>query len=186
MQHGSTKMSFDRASSMKNLAKLKKENVAQQALYVHWFAHANELVFKDATTLSPMIAYAQDFCEDLYALVGVYPARVLLFESIQKDMEVDQSILRLKNLSKTRWTTRGVASEVIIKRRDALRETLNKLANDKTATPECRAKSQGLIKKDQSFENMFQTVCLKEFSSLLEMNSKLLQSSKITTELRGL
>ena len=138
---------FDGASSMKNLAKLIKENVAQQALYVHCFAHANELVFKDATAQSPMIAYAQDFCEDLYALVGIYLKRVLLFESIQKDMEGDKSIVRLKNLSKTRWTTRGVASEVIIKRRDALRETLNKLANDKTATPECLAKSRGLIEK---------------------------------------
>ena len=97
-------------------------------------------------------------------------------------MEGDKSILRLKNLFKTKWTTRGVASEVIIKRRDPLRETLNKLANDKTATPECRAKSRGLIKKVQSFENMFQIVCLREFSSLLEMNSKLLQSSKITAE----
>ena len=95
------------------------------------------------------------FCEDLYALIGVYPKRVLLFESIQKDIEGDKSILRLKNLSKTRWTTFGVASEVIIKRYDALRETLNKLANDKTATPERRAKSRGLIKKVQSFENMF-------------------------------
>ena len=76
-------MSFEGASSMKNLAKLIKENVAQQALYVYCFAHANELVFKDATALSPMIAYAQDFCEDLYALVGVYPKRVLLFESKQ-------------------------------------------------------------------------------------------------------
>ena len=94
-----------------------------------------------------MIAYAQDFCEDLYALVGVYPKRFLLFESIHKDIEGDKSILSLKNLSKIRWTTGGVACQVITKRRDALRETLNKLANDKTATPECRAKSRGLIKK---------------------------------------
>ena len=106
-------ISFDGASSMKNLAKLIKENVAQQALYVHCFALAYASVFKDATALSPMIAYFQDFCEDLYAFVGVYPKRVLLFESMHKDMEGDKSILRVKNLSKTTWITRGVASEVI-------------------------------------------------------------------------
>ena len=185
MQHESKKMvgmSLDGVSSMKNLAKLIKENVAQQALYVHCFAHANKLVFKDATALSPMIAYAQDFCENLYALFDVYPKRVILFESIQKDMEGDKSILRLKNLSKTIWTMRGVAFEVIIKRHNALRETLNKLAIDKTATPECCAKSRDLIKRVQNFENMFQIVCLRKFSSLLEMNSKLLQSYKITVE----
>ena len=173
---------FEGASSMKNFAKLIKENVVQQQLYVHCFAHANELVFKDATALSPVTAYAQDFCEDLYALVSVYPKRVLLFENIQKDMQGDKSILRLKNLFKTRWTARSVASEVIIKRRDTLRETLNKLAKDKTATPECRAKCRGLINKIQTFENIFQIVCLREFSSLLKMNSKLLHSSKITVE----
>ena len=44
----------------------------QAWLYVHCFAQANELVFKDATELSPMIAYSQGFHEDLYALVSIY------------------------------------------------------------------------------------------------------------------
>ena len=81
-------MSFDEDSSIKNLAKLIKENVAQQTLYVHCFAHANELVFKDAKALSPMIAYAQDFCEDLYALVGVYPNEFYSLKAYKKIWKV--------------------------------------------------------------------------------------------------
>ena len=57
-----------------------------------------------------MIAYAQDFCEDLYALVGVHPKRKhtnyslysLLFESIQKDMEGDKLILTLNSYPRVR------------------------------------------------------------------------------------
>ena len=73
--------------------------------------YANELIFKDVTELSPMIVYVQDFCENLYALVGVYPKQILLFKSIQKDIKDIKSILRLKNFSKTRWTKCGAASK---------------------------------------------------------------------------
>jgi hypothetical protein len=75
-------------------------------------------MFKDATALSPLIAEAQNLCEDLYVLVGVNPKRVLLFENIQKEIddcsESFSDIQRLKNLSRTRWTTRGSAAAVLI------------------------------------------------------------------------
>lgn len=64
-------MAFDGASAMKRLAVLVKDEVCKHALYIHCFAHCNELVFKDATSLSRMVADAQDFCEDIYALAGV-------------------------------------------------------------------------------------------------------------------
>ena len=75
---------FNGASSMVRLAGLLKENFGDNIIHIHCFAHCNELVFKDATALSPLIAEAQDLCEDLYVLVGVNPKRVLLFENIQK------------------------------------------------------------------------------------------------------
>ena len=113
-------MSFDGTSSMKNVAKLIKSEIARQALYVHCFAHCNELVFKDATAISPMIACAQDLCEGLYALVGISPKTILIFEDIQKYIDEDASVVRLKSLSITRWTERGLSYDVIIKKRDAL------------------------------------------------------------------
>ena len=100
---------------MKNLAKVIKSQVAAQALYVHCFDHCNELVFKDAMAISPIIACAQDLCKDLYALVGISPKRILIFENIQKYIDEHASVIRLKSLSKTRWTARGPASDVIIR-----------------------------------------------------------------------
>ena len=140
---------FDGASSMVRLAALLKENFGDNIIHIHCFAHCNELAFKDATALSPLIAEAQDLCEDLYVLVGVSPkrARVLLFENIQKEMGDDSDALRLKNLSRTRWTTRGSAAVVLIKKTRELQEALEILSKDPTVSPECRAKSRGMLDK---------------------------------------
>ena len=86
-------MAFDGASSMKNLAMLIQNRVSKHALYVHCFAHCNELVFKDASSLSSIISDGQDFCENIYVLAGVSPKRVLLFQNAQKEMpEVPGSV----------------------------------------------------------------------------------------------
>ena len=68
---------------MVGLATLRKENFGNNMIHIHCLAHCNELAFKDATALSPLIAQAHDLCEDLYLLVGVSPKRVLLFENIK-------------------------------------------------------------------------------------------------------
>ena len=133
---------FDGASSMVRLAAPLKENFGDNIIHIHCFAHCNELAFKDATALSPLIAEAQDLCEDLYVLVGVSPKRVLLFENIQKEMGDDSDALRLKNLSRTRWTTRGSAAVVLIKKTRELQEALEILSKDPTVSTECRAKSR--------------------------------------------
>ena len=110
-------MAFDGASSMKCIARMIEEIVNQHAMYFHCFAHCTESIcsFKDATFHSPLLDNSQDLCEDLYALVGATPKRVLLFQKIQKETERDCSTTRMKNLSRTRWTTRGPAAEVIAK-----------------------------------------------------------------------
>lgn len=117
---------------MARLATLMKEKFGDNIIHIHCFAHCNELVFIDATTLSPLIAEAQDLCEDLYVLVGVSPKRLLLFENIQKEIadssESFSEFLRLKNLSPTRWTTRGSAAAVLIKKTPELQESLEILS----------------------------------------------------------
>ncbi|XP_028414610.1 zinc finger MYM-type protein 1-like [Dendronephthya gigantea] len=177
---------FDGASSMTRLAALMKEKFGDNIIHIHCFAHCNELVFKDATKLSPLIAEAQDLCEDLYVLVGVSPKRVLLFENIQKEIanssESFSEILKLKNLSRTRWTTRGSAAAVLIKKTPELQEALEILSKDLSITPECRAKSRGLLGKVRSVRPMFQVVVMHELANLLENNSKNLQSASLTAE----
>ena len=115
-------MAFDGASTMKHLAALLKASISKNALYVHCFAHCNELVFKDATLLSSTVSDAQDLCEDIYAPAGVSPKRVLLFQNVQQNQQTVTSdtdtnssniTLKLKNLSRTRWTTRGGAADVV-------------------------------------------------------------------------
>ena len=162
-------MAFDGASSMKNLAMLIQNRVSKHALYVHCFANCNELVFKDASSLGSIISDGQDFCENMYVFAGVSPKRILLFQNVQKEMpEVPGSVgdsnnfindnnsshdskgnvtLKLKNLSRTRWTTRGAAADVIMRRYHALQETLSILSTDRSVTAECRTKSERITEK---------------------------------------
>ena len=118
-------------------------------MYFHCFAHSTELVFKDATFHSPLLDNSQDLCEDLYALVGAIPKRVILFQKIQEDIERDCSAMRLKNLSRTRWTTRGPAAEVIVKKHNGLHEVLSQLKEDSSLTLKCKAKAPGLLREIQ-------------------------------------
>ena len=68
----------------------------------------------------------------MYALAGVSPRRVLLFQDIHKELAEENmdiggdggSSLNLKNLSRTRWTTRGAAADVILKKNLELQKTL--------------------------------------------------------------
>lgn len=179
-------MAFDGASAMKKLAKLIKENLSIYAIFIHCFAHCNELVFKDASANSPMISDAQDLCENIYAIAGVCPKRVLLFQGVQQEMsdtsDEKRCILKLKNLSRTRWTTRGAAADVVIKKNKELQETLLRMTSDSNITSECRNKSKGLMNKLRSFPGIFSLVAMHEIACVLENNSKQLQNSTLTAE----
>jgi hypothetical protein len=45
-------------------------------------------------------------------IVGISPKRVALFAKIQDEIDSDD-VLRLHKLSRTKWTTRGAAGNVI-------------------------------------------------------------------------
>lgn len=100
-------MGFDGAAVMKCLARKIKEIVAQNAIYKHCFAHCNELVAKDAINESVLLSSSLELFQSLYAIVGTYPERILLFGDIKKDYLNEQAtkgykILRLQDLLVTR------------------------------------------------------------------------------------
>jgi hypothetical protein len=80
--------------------------------------------------------------------------------------------LKLKNLSRARWTTRGAAADVILKKNRELQETLKTLSTDASVTPECRENSKRLLKKLKSLPNMFNLVAMNELTFLLEKSQK--------------
>ena len=155
---------FDGATVMKCLAKKLKSKISPTVFRVHCFAHCNELVFKDASKASTFFRHAQDLCEDLYALIGVSPKRVLLFEDIQENTDTT----RLRNLSRTWWTTRGPAADIILKKHANVIETLDTLKNDPTCSPECRAKARGLSLQLQTFSAMFGLRAMHHLANGLE------------------
>ena len=162
-------MAFDVASSMKCFARMIKETMSQHAMYFHCFAHCAELAFKDATFDSPLLDNSQDLCEDPNAaLVGAIPKRVLLFQKIQEETERDYSTTRLKNLSRTRWTTRGPAAEFIAKKHNGLLEVLSQLKEDSSLTLKCKAKARGLLRKIQSFPVVCNLLAMQKLVQLLE------------------
>ena len=86
-------MAFDGASTMKRLAKLIKTNLCKHALFIHCFAHCSELVFKDATKQSPLVAHAQDLCEDLYVLVGMSRSGYYSLRAFKRNYKTAMEIL---------------------------------------------------------------------------------------------
>ena len=115
------------------------------------------------------------FCEELYVFISVSPKRITLFESFQLE-----SIKRLENLSKTRWTTRGPALKVVLEKNQELKSTLKLLAEDKSV--EIRSKARGLLKKIQDPDLLFDLPFTSEMASVLEHCSKLLQKKSLTAE----
>ena len=83
-------MGFDGAAAMKSLSQKLKAKVAPNAIYVHYFAHCNELIVTDATKNSNLLSSSLDLCQSLYAIIGAYPKRILLFEKIQNDFSYEQ------------------------------------------------------------------------------------------------
>ena len=92
------------------------------------------------------------------------------------------SSLKLKNLSRTRWTTRGAAADVILKKNLELQKTLKTLSTDASVAPECREKSKGLLQRLKCLPNIFNLVAMNELAFLLENNSKQLQRVDLTAE----
>ena len=179
---------FDGAAVMNSLSRKIKEEFNSCALHMHCFAHSNELVFKDISRASSMLREAQDLCQQLYALAGVSPKRVLLFESIQREKQealagMPLPTLRLKSLSTTRWTTRGPAAAIILEKHDELVATLESLECNSSVTPECRATASGLLRKLKSFTDMFGLTAMHHLAVCLEKNSKEFQRSDLTGEL---
>lgn len=177
---------FDGAAAMKALGGMIKQEIAPHALYIHCVSHCNELVIKDATKASQMITDAQALVEDLYALAGASPKRVLLFKNIQQnesDEVLKQNELKtLRNLSQTRWTTRGPAAEVIVEKHRELVILLRSLADDRSVTADCRAKAKGLLRKVISCTEMFGVIAFMRIVTIMEGSSKLLQSMSLTAE----
>ena len=175
-------MAFDGASAMKLLAKLVKEDINPNALYFHCMAHINELVFKDATSQSPLISGAQDLCEDIYVLIGVSPKRIQMLKDIYVSKEDNGGFQNIKNLSRTRWTTRGPAATVIINQHAAITSVIEELGKDKTVTPECRARCRGLMSKLKNVTVIFDLMVMQDIALVLEHNSKSLQAKQLTAE----
>ena len=147
-------MSFDGAAAIKALARLLKAEVAPNAIFIHCFAHCNELIVKGAMKLSNLLLSSLELCQSLYAIVGGYPKRVLLFEEIQNDFKnemvsnaFDYNILRLQSLSVTGWTTRVKATDVVFGKIAEVRANLEILLKDPSVTSNTRARIRGILER---------------------------------------
>ena len=180
-------MGFDGAAAMKCLAKKITTDIAPNAIYIHCFAHCNELVVQDAVKQSKLLSSSLDLCQTLYAVVGAYPKRILLFEKIQDDFKQekesdDYCILRLQSLSTTRWTTRVKAADVVFTKAAELRETLEMLKCDSSVNADTKARINGILKQLSSCAAMFYLNATRKLIVLLEKFSKELQSVDISAD----
>ena len=184
---------FDGCSSMKLLEKLLKDEYNKNLIHIHCFAHVNELCFKDSSKSCTLMEESQALCESLYALISLSAKRVRLFEDIQRsvnaqvkidekdDVSDSESVLRIQDLSRTRWISRGVAARTILEKREELIQTLQVIIDDANTKTECREKSRGLKYKLNNQKQIFQLITMNELAAILELNSAQLQSSSLTS-----
>ena len=182
-------MGFDGATAMKSLARKLKADVAHDAIYVHCFAHCNELIVKDAMKQCPSSSASLDLCQALYAIVGAYPKRVLLFEDVQKDFKYEKDtdeykVLRLQSLSATRWTAIVKAADVIFEKTAELRTTLEMLKNDPSiSSADTKMLIKGILKSQlSSLKVLFDLNVTSKLVCLLEKFSKELQAIDISAD----
>ena len=181
-------MGFDGAAAMKSLARKLKVEISPNAVYVHCFAHCNELIVKDAIDQCSLLSTSLDLCQSLYAIVGAYPKRILLFEAIQNDFkhenESDEyTVLRLQSLSATRWTTRVKAANVVFEKTVEVRRTLETLASDPSISADTKARIKGILKHQlSSLHIMFNLNVARKLIVLLEKFSKELQAVDISAD----
>ena len=94
---------FKGASVMNSLSqKLKKNSILVFYICIASLI-AISFFYNDVSRASSMLREAQDLCEQLYALAGVSPKRVLLFENIQREKQeasdgMSLPIMRLKSI----------------------------------------------------------------------------------------
>ena len=180
-------MGFDGAADMKSLAQKLKSEIAPNAIYVHRFAHCNELIVKDAIKESGLLESSLDLCQLMCAIVGAYPKRILLFKNIQKDYGYEQEtkhfkVLRLQNLPVTRWTTRGQAANIVFAN---LRNFPKhwRMRGDSSTPKDTADKIKGLLKNHLSFlEVLFNLNATRKLLSVSGKVSKELQAVGISAD----
>ena len=181
-------MGFDGAAAMKSLARKLKVEISPNAVYVHCFAHRNELIVKDAIDQCSLLSTSLDLCQSLYAIVGAYPKGILLFEEVQNDFkhenESDEyTVLRLQSLSATRWTTRIKAANVVFEKTVEVRRTLETLVSDPSISADTKARIKGILKHQLSSLHILLNLNVpRKLIVLLEKFSKELQAVDISAD----
>ena len=181
-------MGFDGAAAMKSLSQKLKAKVAPNAIYVHCFAHCNVLIVKDATKNSKLLSSSLDLCQSLYTIIGAYPKRILLFEKIQNDFSYEQEtddykVLRLQNLSATRWTTRVKAADIVFAKFSELHKTLEDMRKDPSIPKDTAVKIKGILNRQfSSLDVLFNLNATRVILSLLEKLSRELQAIDISAD----
>ena len=178
-------MGFDGAAAMKSLARKLKVEISPNAVYVHCFAHCNELIVKDATDQCSLLSTSLDLCQSLYAIVGAYPMRILLFEEVQNDFKNENEsdeyiVLRLQSLSATKWTTRVKAANVVFEKAVEVRRTLETLVSDPSISADTKARIKG--HQLSSLHILLNLNVARKLIFLLEKFSKELQAVDISAD----
>ena len=175
---------------MKSLARKLKVEISPHAVYVHCFAHCNELIAKDAIDQCSLLSTSLDLCQSLYAIVGAYPKRILLFEEVQNDVkhenESDEyTVLRLQSLSATRWATRVKAANVVFEKTVEVRRRSETLAlvSDPSISADTKARIKGILKHQlSSLHVVFNLNVARKLIVLLEKFFKELQAVDISAD----
>lgn len=140
---------YDGAANMSGVrngvqALFKRES--ETCLYVHCCAHSLNSCLQDVAQKCDLIRNCMDFISQLTQLIKLSPKKLNLFESVRKQVVINDSEATLspslRPLCPTRWTVRHSAIDSILKNYQSLKSTLEavQLGHDEYA-----AKARGLL-----------------------------------------
>ena len=181
-------MRFDGAAAVTSLLQKLKAEVAPNAVYLHCFAHCDEIIVKDAIENSNLLWSSLNLCQSLYAIVGDYPKRILLFDRIQNDFNheyntEDCKVVRLKNLSATRRTTGVTAADIVFDKLSELQTTLKEMRKDPSMPKDTAVKIEGILKRQfSSLVVLFNLNATRTIFRLLEKRSRELHAIDISSD----
>jgi hypothetical protein len=135
-----------------------QEKLSRQVPYIPCQAHRSNTVIEHSCEASIIISDLFDILENIYVFFSGSTKR---YSVLSAELEVIENALKLKNLSKTRWTARADAIQAVWHSYEAIVSSLNQLATTTILPMKQRALAQGLQKKIKSFDLIVSLMFMK-------------------------
>lgn len=169
--------SYDNASSMSGQysgVQARIKNANPYANFIPCFAHSLNLVGQCAAECCDEASKFFLFLESLYTFFSGSTYRwSILNDALKMD---GANLPTVKRLSDTRWSARADATYAITNSFHAIKDSLNKIAENKLQKSDCRQRARGILATMEKLETGIMIILWNQILQRFQMTSASLQS----------